>query len=123
MGLITKQLKVMGDRGEREVNVLFDAGSSETLMREDVAESLATISKLPHPVHFKMADGTPLEANKVVNFFITINGYELVERAIVVGKLTDEMVIGVEMMQTRKIKLDLEQEKITIDPKAARLRV
>ncbi|MEW6481749.1 MAG: retropepsin-like aspartic protease [bacterium] len=124
MGLLVENLKVEGDKGKAEIACLFDTGSSETLIREDVAERIATIVELIHPIYFKMADGeTPLEARKVVNLFITVNGCEILEPAIVVEKLSDEMIIGGETMQRRKIKLDLEKEKIIIDPRSARLRV
>jgi len=124
MGLIIKNLKIAGDKGDGEVTCLFDTGSSKTLIREDIAERFATIVSLIHPIYFKMADGkTELEARKVVNLFITINGCEIFEPAIVVKDLSDEMLIGAETMQVKKIKLDLENEKIIIDKSAARLRV
>ncbi|MEW6680611.1 MAG: retropepsin-like aspartic protease [bacterium] len=124
MGLLVENLKIAGNKGEDEVACLFDTGSSETLIREDVARKIVTIVELPHAVEFKMADGeTILTSRKAVYLSITINGCEILEPAIVVEKLSDEMIIGAETMQRRKIKLDLEKEKITIDPRSARLRV
>jgi hypothetical protein len=58
----------------------------------------------------------------MIGLFISINGCEILEQVIVTNKLSDEMIIGAETMQRRKIKLDLEKERVTIDPKAARLR-
>ncbi len=124
MGLIINKLKIEGNKGKGEVTCLFDTGSTDTLIKEDVARRFTTIAELPHPIKFVMADGkTELETKKVVNIFITVNGCEIFEPAIVVENLSDEMLIGAEMMQRRKIKLDLENEKVTMDPKAARLRV
>lgn len=124
MGLVIKNLKIAGDKGEGSVACLFDTGSTETLIREDVAERLTTIVSLTHPLSFKMADGKiGLKAKKAGFLLITVNGCEIFEPVIVVENLSDEMIVGAETMQRRKIKLDMENEKITIDPEAARLRV
>ncbi len=124
MGLIIKNLKIRGNEREGRVACLFDTGCSENLIREDVAKRFGTVISLVRPVEFRMADGEAvLEAKKAAILFISIDGCEIIEKALVVEKLSDEMLIGTETMQVRKIKLDLENEKVTMDPKAARLRV
>ncbi|MEW6102304.1 MAG: retropepsin-like aspartic protease [bacterium] len=124
MGLIVEHLKVEGDKGKGEVTCLFDTGSSETLMREDIAERISTLINLPQPLYLKMADGEGvIEAKKCMPLSIAINGCVIRDDVIVVSKLDDEMIIGTGTMQKYRIKLDLENEKVLIDPKVMRLRV
>lgn len=55
MGIIYKQIRLVGSRGEHETNGLFDAGASYSFIRRDIAERLATLEPLPQPMSFEMA--------------------------------------------------------------------
>ncbi|MEW6481748.1 MAG: retropepsin-like aspartic protease [bacterium] len=124
MGLLVENLKVEGDKGKAEIACLFDTGSSESLIREDIAGKVSTIVNLPQPLYFKMADGEGiLKANKCIPLSITLDGCTIRDEVIVVDKLTDDMIIGAGTMQKYRIKLDLENERVIIDPKVTRLRV
>jgi hypothetical protein len=57
VGLIIKKLPVFGDKGRTRVQILFDTGASSSFVRRDIAESLATILKLPSPEVYTLGDG------------------------------------------------------------------
>ena len=45
MGRIVKKLSVQGDKGEKEINVLFDSGASVSVIRKEIAEELMPFYK------------------------------------------------------------------------------
>lgn len=124
MGILIEELEIEGDRGKRKVQTLFDTGASQSLIREEMVAGIATILNLPHPLRFKMGDGKGvLEATKVAHLFISINGVTINDHVVVVENLGDEMIIGATTMQSWKIKLDMESDKVIIDPRVTRLRL
>ncbi|MDI6794628.1 MAG: retropepsin-like aspartic protease [bacterium] len=124
MGILIEELEIEGDRGKRKVQTLFDTGASQSLIREETVGGIATILNLPHPLRFEMGDGEGvIEATKVANLFIAVNGVTINDQVVVVKKLGDEMIIGARTMQGWKIKIDMENEKVIIDPRVARLRL
>lgn len=124
MGLVIKELEIEGDLGKRNVETLFDSGASQSLIRKDMVTGIATVINLPHPIRFEMGDGkATIEAKELANLFIAINGYTINDQVIVVEELGDEMIIGARTMQGWRIKLDLENEEVIIDPKVMRMRL
>lgn len=122
MGLITKKLRVAGDRGERRLQVLFDTGASASFVRRDLAGSIATTVKLPSPETYSLADGVGrLRVNETVVLYVYIGGVRISDNFIVAPRLADEVIIGATTLQKWRIKLDLENERVIIDKKMARL--
>ncbi|MEW6481745.1 MAG: retropepsin-like aspartic protease [bacterium] len=124
MGLITKKLKVMGDKGEREVNCLFDSGASVSFIRKDIQETLATPFSLLESISFQLGDGKGrVEANEEVLLWIKLPEGKIFDHVVIVPQLAEEMIIGAKTLQFYKIKLDFEHDDIIVDKKALELKL
>lgn len=122
MVLIIKRLQVFGDKGKRRVQVLFDTGASSSFIRRDIAQSSATILRLPSPQIYTLGDGVGrLRATETAVLYVTIKGIRISDNFIVVPRLSDEMIIGANTLQKWRVKLDLENEDVLIDRRMARL--
>ncbi|MFQ5881618.1 MAG: retropepsin-like aspartic protease [Candidatus Methylomirabilales bacterium] len=122
MGLIIKRLRVLGDKGERRLQVLFDTGASASFVRQDVVARLATTLKLPSAETYTLTDGAgKLRVNETAVLYVYINGIRISDNFIVAPRLSDQVIIGANTLQKWRIKLDLENEKVIIDKRMARL--
>ena len=123
MGIIYKQIRLVGSRGEHERNGLFDTGASYSFIPRDIAERLATLEPLPQPMSFEMAEqGMVVKARERVVLDFWIDGYRFSDEFLVLDNLSDELIIGAATMQKWRLKLDMEREDIIIDPSVTRLR-
>ena len=124
MGLIIKNYTVTGDKDSATVQALLDTGAGASFLRRDIAERVGTIAPIAQPQRFTMADGKEaLTVDETVNLNVTMEGVSLFFTFLVIEELGEEMIIGADMMQRWKIRLDPEQEAVSIDPLALRLRV
>jgi len=125
MGIIMKEVEIAGDKGRKIVMSLFDSGASCSVIRKDVAEEVSTILKIPTPFEFILGDGeTTLRADYVTFVEFTLKGYRYPpQRVIVVDKLEEELIFGVDTLQMWKIKLDFVNEDVVIDKSVLRLRL
>lgn len=122
MGRVTKKLRVAGDKHERRLQVLFDTGASASFVRQDVVARIATTLKLPSPETYTLADGAgKLRVTNTAVLYVYINGIRISDNFIVAPRLADEVIIGANTLQKWRIKLDLENERVIIDKKMARL--
>ena len=123
MGLIYKDIVLKGDKGDRKFHALWDNGSSESFIRSDLAEKVGTILKLSTPREFEMGKGILLVKESTGIVDVEVEGYNLFWHFLVVLNLSEELIIGADFLQRWKIKLDPENEKIIIDPKALKLKL
>ena len=122
MGPIYKQLFLQGNIADRQVTALFDTGASRCFIERDIAYNISTLTKAPHALTFEMALGT-LETDEVILASVLIDGYRLYGTFIVVPNLSEELILGADFLQQSKIKLDPDQEEVTVDPAALRLKL
>lgn len=128
MGIILKTYTVTGitpGGDSAQVQALFDTGADVSLVRRDIAESLAELTTMRYPQRLGMADGAGvLLTRQKVDLYVYIDDLPLMNPFLVADNLGEEMIIGADMMQRWKIKLDPEQEDILpIDPRVLRMRV
>lgn len=122
MGLLVKRLKVVGDKGEQRLEVLFDTGASASFIRRDVVGGLATTLKLPSPEVYTLADGVgKLRVNETAVLYLYVNGIRISDNFIVAPRLSEPVILGASTLQKWRIKLDLENEAVIIDKRTARL--
>lgn len=122
MGLIIKRLRVAGDKGERRLQVLFDTGASASFIRRDAVDKIATTLKLPSPETYTLGDGVgKLRVNETVVLYVYIDGIRISDNFIVAPRLADEVIIGANTLQKWRVKLDLENERVVVDKRMARL--
>jgi predicted aspartyl protease len=124
MGYLIKELKIIGNKGEAILKCLFDTGAGYSFIRKDIAEKLGDIIKFPKKMEFKLGDGeSKIIINEKIILEIEINGVTISDEVLVSDKLSEDMIIGAKTMQAWRIKLDMENEKILIDPKVAELKL
>ena len=122
MGLIVKRLRVVGDKGERRLQVVFDTGASASFVRRDVVGRIATPVKLPSPESYTLGDGIgKLWVNETVVLYVYIEGVRISDNFIVAPRLSGEVIIGANTLQKWRVKLDLESERVIINKRMARL--
>lgn len=124
MGLIIKPIRITGDKGNATVQALFYTGAGASFLRREIAEKIATIVTTPSVLNFTLGDGKGvLQVREAVHLDIAIGEVTVFFTLLVVEELAEEMIIGANMLQRWKIRLDPEQEEVSIDPRALRLRV
>jgi hypothetical protein len=122
MGCITKKLRVAGDKGERQPQVLFDRRASASFIRRDLVDRIATTVKLPSPETYSLADGAgKLRVNETAVLYLYINRIRISDNFIVAPRLSDEVILGANTLQKWRIKLDLEHDRVIIDRRMSRL--
>jgi len=124
MGLISKQVEVIGDKRKIKIQALFDTGASASFIRKDFADQVATVVRMPSPWIFTLGDGKgKVRAEHCLHVDIIIKGIRIFHQLIVVKDLGEEMIIGADILQRWKIKLDPEREDILIDKKVTQLKL
>lgn len=115
MGVIIKEVEIMGDKGNKRVHALFDSGSGVCLVRSDVIRDVVTVVELPVSWKFKVANNGIMMTNLVATFEIDIKSYFPAITTYVVDDLACELIVGANFMQQWKLKLDLDKEDFVID--------
>ena len=124
MGLIVKDYTVSGNRNSATVRVLYDTGAGASFVRRDIAENLGDTVAAASPIRFTMADGQEaFTVDRTISLDVDVDGTQLQYSFYVADDLAEELIIGADMMQRWKISLDLDNESVSIDPRALYLRV
>ena len=119
MGLIIKEHTITGNRGSDTARVLYDSGASKSFIRADIAKILGDTGPAVETLTFMMADGqVGFTADSIMNLAVDAEGIRLTHNFYVVEDIAEELVIGADIMQQWKIVLDLENETVSIDPRA-----
>jgi predicted aspartyl protease len=122
MGLIVKRLRVAGDKGQRRLQILFDTGASVSFIRSDVVDKIATTLKLPSPEVYTLGDGVgKLRVSETAVLYVYIDGVRISDNFIVSPRLADPVIVGANTLQKWRVKLDMENERVIIDKRMARL--
>ena len=123
MGLIYKRIPVKGNKRTRTLRVLMDTGASHTVIRADIARQLATPAPLARRVLARFARGKG-EIKEMVSLSLRIDGHDVVTPALVLSRLSEELVIGAEFFQRYKVVLDPEREQVHFtDPEALKVKI
>ena len=114
MGVVREELLVRGDRGSRRLTVLFDSGSSRSLIRSDVAVELCTPKKLLIPRVFMVADGGRVACDLLCDLVVEIGGKEVGVEGFLVDRLPVPVIFGALDMVAYRIKLDLARRTLDL---------
>lgn len=119
--IIKLPLSFRGSKGEQKLYALFDTGSTYSCIREDLAEKIGLLDKLPESRYFGTAsENQYLKVESGMRLDFEINDLVLSDEFMVVPQLSEEVIIGATTMQKWRIKLDFEHEAVIIDPKVAK---
>ncbi len=121
MGIIKKELTISGDKGEKNIEALFDTGASASLVKKDVCEKIATVLCSPYPFVFTLGNNSKITIKNTTTLFVDLKGYKLAHIFLVYEDLPYELIIGADFLQRWKIKLDMEKEEFIIDEEALRM--
>ena len=125
MGVIVKKLEIIGDKGRGSAQSLFDSGASDSVIRKDIAEKVASFLKLSEPVNFVLGD----EKSTMTSEYFTGISFILKEctfpaqRVLIVEELDDELILGVDAFQRWKFKLDFEHEDVLFDKSILKVKL
>lgn len=79
---------------------------------------------LPEPMEFGTAkDGETVRAAERVGLNFVLQGYRFSDEFMVIEGLSEEVTIGAKTLQSWRMKLDFEAEKVIIDPRVTKLRL
>ena len=124
MGMVSKRIRIRGDRGAAFVEALFDTGASKSLIRRDIATKIARLLRAPTPWTFQLGDGKGrLKSNEMVGLFFQLKGVPIAHTFIVARYLSDEVIIGTDLMQFWKVRPDPVREDVIIDKKLIQLKL
>ena len=124
MAIITKKLKLAGSKGEKELEGLFDSGSTYSCIERVLGESLGILERIPIPLKFETAEKKrKIEAKERVSLDFYLNGYHFSDEFMVIPDLSEDVIIGTVTMQKWRFKLDFEHDEVIIDPRVTRLRL
>ncbi len=119
MGIICKRLKIIGDKGSAEAEVLFDSGARSSVVRREVAQKVTTIVRMPTPKTFGLASNkAEMVSTEFTLMNIRIDGKDLDGRFYVLDDLRREVIIGSDFLQNWSIVLNPKNEdiKVNADP-------
>jgi predicted aspartyl protease len=124
MGILVKQVTLRGDKGQVELDGMFDTGATYSVIRKDIAEQIATVIPLDEPIVLRTAEqGRQLTVTHRVVLTIWLNGYRLSDEFLVLEELSRPVLIGAATMQKWRIRLDMANEEVIVDPTATELRL
>lgn len=112
MSVLYKDVLLRGKKGTIPVKALFDSGASISFVRKDIAEKVNDISDLGEIENLIMGDDTRATANKKVIAGFIIDDCVLVSNFKVLDKMSEEVIVGADMLQEKNIILDFEHDKI-----------
>ena len=124
MAIIAKKLKLVGSKGEEELEGLFDSGATYSCIERELAERLATLERIPIPLKFETAEKKrSIVAKEAVRLDFFLSGYRFSDEFMVIPDLSEKVIIGAKTMQAWRFKLDFENEEVIIDPRVTKLRL
>ena len=117
MGVIRKSLPLVGRRGKKEVECLFDGGASSSFIRPDLARKLGLpTTNLLRPLRIRLGKGST-QVSKLAAVIVRLNGATLADTAYVMPGLTEEYVLGAEFLERYDIRLDPKRRRLLLPPK------
>jgi len=124
MAIIAKKLKLVGSKGEKELEGLFDSGATYSCIERKLAEKLASLERIVTPLEFETAEKKrTIKATEAVRLDFFLNGYRFSDEFMVISGLSEQVIIGAATMQKWRFKLDFENEEVIIDPRVTKLRL
>jgi len=124
MGMVSKKIRIRGDRGAVSVSALFDTGASKSLIRRDIALKVGSLLKASRPWRFQLGDGKGrLTANEMVGLMFNLKDVSIIHSFVVTPALSDELIIGTDLMQLWKIRVEPGREDVVIDKRLIQLKL
>ena len=119
--IIRLPLRFEGSKGEKNLYALFNVGATYSCINDDLIEELEIITPLHTPLRLATASDRPYME---INFRTTLDFYHedvrMSDEFLVVPGLSEQAIIGAATMQKWRLKLDFENDRVIVDPRAAK---
>ena len=128
MSVLEHEVTLVGSKGSARCRALFDSGATYSIIRRDIAESIASLEALPDPEEwvFETARaGDLIQAfyRVAVNLSFDDSKARFSDEFIVFDTCPEEVIVGAKTMQAWHIVLDFQAETVIYRKTAGRLRV
>jgi hypothetical protein len=128
VSVLQKEILLVGSEGRRRCNALFDSGSSVSIIRRDLAESLQPLSPLvdlENWVFETAQEGQLVQVrfSVALTFHFDDSKENFHDEFFVFDECSEEVIIGARTMQMWKIVLDFQNDDIRYPKTAMRLRI
>ncbi len=124
MSVLKLPLLYVGSKGEKNIYTLFDSGANLSCIHPDLVEEITDKQRLGRVRKLATAsEGHFIEVKYRVVLDFYINDVLLSDEFLVVPNLSEEAIIGAATLQKWRIKLNLEDDKVEVDPKVAKLQL
>ncbi len=115
-------LRFEGSKGEKNLYALFDSGATYSCISEESVEELEELIRLHTPLRLATAsEATFMEIRYTTRLDFYHEDVRLSDEFLVVPGLSEEVIIGAATMQKWRLKLDFENDRVIVDPRAAKL--
>jgi hypothetical protein len=122
--IIKLPLLFAGDRGEKELYVLFDNSANLSCINPSHIATLASISRLGRIRKIPTAGKNHfIDITERIALDFYIEDVLLSDEFFVVPGLSEEVIIGAATLQKWRIKLDFEHDTVHVDPKVAKMQL
>ncbi|MEW6095608.1 MAG: hypothetical protein AB1567_03660 [bacterium] len=120
MGDITLKTRLKTKEQEQEGILYFDTGLPETFIREDKANELGNIMKLPQPVEFNALGDGKFHCNAVIQLYVKLEDVWCRHLCYVasIKDIDTEILIGHDFMQKFDINLNVKKRQVIINQKS-----
>ena len=122
MGVIRKNLPLLGRRRRKTIEILFDTGASSSFIRPELVREVGIpTTHLLKPVRIRLGKGST-QVSRIAAVMIRLNGATLADTAYVMPGLTEDYVLGAEFLERYDIRLDPKRRRLLL-PSKRRLSV
>jgi len=112
MASMVSTVRASGDKGQSDVDVLFDTGATLSFVTRSVAAKLATITKMPKAYTIKVGDGGTLSVTDMAVLVFKAAGRTIMDTFLVLEESLHDIILGEATMRKFGLKIDLERSII-----------
>ncbi len=124
MAILFKKLKLIGSKGEKELEGLFDSGATYSCIEKKLAKKLEIFTPLSSSFSLGTAKkGEQVEVKDAIRLDFYLDNYHFSDEFMVIPDLSEDVIIGASTMQKWRFKLDFDKDDVIIDPRVTKLRL
>lgn len=112
MASMVAALLCRGDKGEAELDVLFDTGAGLSFIRRAAAERLGAIVPLDEPYIITIGDGSKIKVGEACEVALDIGGKKIADRYLVLDDTVEDLIVGEQTMRKAGLKIDMAEHAI-----------
>ncbi len=122
--IIERTLLFEGSKKGLNLMALFDSGATFSSIQQEYAIELGGMEPILHPFEVETAKkAETMLIKKAVRLDFYIDDYRFSDEFMIIPDLAEQVIIGAKTLQSWKIKLDFEHDKLILDPRVKRVRL